>query len=157
MTAVPNQNNNVMCAVDVNDFDQEVIDMAAFFAKQLGNPLDIVHVTVMADPSRATPNAVGGSTEPLIADERLLQQIKTSVEGVEINHHHLSGLPSEKLLDFAASQQPPLLVMGTHGRRGMSRMLLGSVAEKVMRLASCPVLVMRRKQAGDAGSTRTAS
>ncbi len=142
--------NRIMCAIDVNDFDQEVIDVAAFFAKQLGAKLDLVHVTLMPDPARAAWPAYFGSPESLIEDNRRLREIGTSVQGVEINHHHLSGFPSEKLLDFVESQRPGLLVMGTHGRRGVSRMLLGSVASKVMREARCPVIVMRqRRQEGD--------
>lgn len=145
MTAEAN-GNNVMCAVDVNDFDQEVVDMAAYFASHTGRSLDLVHVTLMPDPSRAAWPAFMGSPESLISDARLLQNISTHVNGVEINHYQLSGFPSEKLLDFVASERPQLLVMGTHGRRGLSRVLLGSVAEKVMRLASCPVLVLRRRR-----------
>ncbi|MGI9518289.1 MAG: universal stress protein [Pirellulaceae bacterium] len=154
MTAAAN-GNNVMCAVDVNDFDQEVVDMAAYFASHTGRPLDLVHVTLMPDPSRAAWPAFMGSPDSLISDARLLEKISTHVKGVQINHHQLSGFPSEKLLDFVASQRPRLLVMGTHGRRGLSRVLLGSVAEKVMRHASCPVLVLRRgrdEQLSTAGS-----
>jgi nucleotide-binding universal stress UspA family protein len=56
------------------------------------------------------------------------------------------GPPHRKIVEFAADQDVDLIVMGTHGRTGLDRYLLGSVTEKVVRTASCPVLTVR---AGD--------
>jgi nucleotide-binding universal stress UspA family protein len=53
------------------------------------------------------------------------------------------GTPSQEILDTAKRYQVDLIVMGTHGRTGLPHILLGSVAEKVVRLAPCPVLVAR--------------
>jgi nucleotide-binding universal stress UspA family protein len=54
------------------------------------------------------------------------------------------GVPFQEILDTAKKQQVDLIIMGTHGRTGLQHMLLGSVAEKVVRLAPCPVLVVRQ-------------
>ena len=54
------------------------------------------------------------------------------------------GVPFQEILDTAKARQVDLIVMGTHGRTGLSHVLLGSVAEKVVRLAPCPVLVARQ-------------
>jgi nucleotide-binding universal stress UspA family protein len=53
------------------------------------------------------------------------------------------GVPFQAILETASSQQVDLIVMGTHGRTGLRYVLLGSVAEKVVHLAPCPVLVVR--------------
>lgn len=56
------------------------------------------------------------------------------------------GEPAERILALAKSLDADLIVVGTHGRRGVERLMLGSVAETVLRNAHCPVLVVREKQ-----------
>jgi nucleotide-binding universal stress UspA family protein len=61
--------------------------------------------------------------------------------------HRITDLsPATALTEYAAQERIDLILMGTHGRRGMSRMLLGSVAERVVREAPCPVLVVRHPE-----------
>ena len=146
----------VICAIDVNDFDQQVVDLAAGFAGQFGVDLDLVHVSLFPDPSNAAWPAYLGSPSVIIEDNRRFREVQSNVEGVLVVHHHLSGLPSEKILEFAAKREPLLLVLGTHGRRGLAR-ILGSTAATVLRHANCPVMVMRqgsnRRQLADSGAT----
>ena len=56
------------------------------------------------------------------------------------------GLVAPHIVDYAASQDIDLIVMGTHGRRGVAHLLMGSVAEHVVRIARCPVLTVRAEQ-----------
>jgi nucleotide-binding universal stress UspA family protein len=60
--------------------------------------------------------------------------------------HVRTEAPSEEIAQLASDLEADLVIVGTHGRRGLSRVLLGSVAERVVRLAPCPVLVVRPKQ-----------
>jgi len=144
--------NGVICAIDINEFDQQVIDLAGRFAKHFDVGLDIVHITVAPDPKDAAWPAYLGSSESVIRENRLLRQVECGVPGVPVQRHHLSGLPAGKLLEFVDHNQPRLLVMGTHGRRcGLAR-LLGSVATKILRHASCPVMILRQAQ-GDQNSS----
>lgn len=64
-------------------------------------------------------------------------------EGPRVFPHALTGDPAREIVRMAESVEADLIIVGTHGRRGIRRLLLGSVAEHVMRRASCPVLVMR--------------
>jgi universal stress protein A len=64
--------------------------------------------------------------------------------GVPVETLVLVGSPFSKIIDTAASQAADLIVMGTHGRTGIRHWMLGSVAERVVRLAPCPVLVTRQ-------------
>lgn len=59
--------------------------------------------------------------------------------------HSDTGDPAEKITKLAAKVNADIVVLGTHGRTGIKRLLIGSVAEKVVRLAGCPVLVVREK------------
>lgn len=138
------KNSNVICAIDVNDFDPGVVDVAANFAAQFGVGLDLLHVTPFPDPMNAAWPAYVGSPDPVIRDQQRLQEIDTDHLSIAVHRHHLSGAPADKILEFVQQNPPTLLVLGTHGRRGLGR-LLGSVAMKVLRRASCPVMVLRQK------------
>jgi nucleotide-binding universal stress UspA family protein len=58
----------------------------------------------------------------------------------------ISGSPADTIVEYAKSAKIDVIVIGTHGRRGMSHMLMGSVAERVVRLAPCPVLTVREHE-----------
>jgi nucleotide-binding universal stress UspA family protein len=137
--------NGIICAINVNDFDQDVVDLAATFAQQAHTDLDIVHVTLFPDPVHSSWPSYRVSPYALLDNDRLLQKVTTTVSGVPIHRHHLSGLPGEKILEFAGKNQPRLLVVGTHGRKGLAR-IFGSVAAKILRHARCPVMVVRQRQ-----------
>ena len=72
-------------------------------------------------------------------DERLAGLATKGVAGRQI---HADGRPDELILKLAQEESADLIVMGTHGRSGLSRLLLGSVAERVLRQASCPVMTV---------------
>jgi nucleotide-binding universal stress UspA family protein len=57
----------------------------------------------------------------------------------------ITGNPVEVILDQAKHQKTDLLIVGTHGRRGMKRLMLGSVAEAVVRRAACPVFIVKAR------------
>lgn len=69
---------------------------------------------------------------------------ETSESGLpEINFTVLSGDPGSTIAEFAKTKEAGLIVISSHGHTGLSRLLLGSVAERVVRLSPCPVLVLR--------------
>jgi len=72
-----------------------------------------------------------------------LETIRPSNPGIPVHHVFLEGDPATELVRFAADAGMDLIVMGTHGRTGVERILMGSVAEKVMRDAPCSVLVVK--------------
>jgi nucleotide-binding universal stress UspA family protein len=63
-----------------------------------------------------------------------------------VSRHTSVGRPFEEIVRFAKEHQIDLIVIGSHGRRGLSHLLLGSVAERVVRIAGCPVLTVRPDQ-----------
>jgi universal stress protein A len=137
--------SDVVCAIDVNDYDQQVIDLAAEFASHFRSNLKLLHVSFIPDPVKTPASSLFGTPSVLIEDHQKLTGIQTSVPNVNIQYHHLSGIPSQKILEFAEEVQPKMLVLGTHGRTGLKR-IFGSVAETVLRKAQCPVLVLRQTQ-----------
>jgi nucleotide-binding universal stress UspA family protein len=76
--------------------------------------------------------------------ERLEQFVKEkAVEGPKTSTHLLEGIPYLQIVEAAKGHQADLVVIGTHGRTGLSHMMLGSVAERVVRTSEVPVLTIR--------------
>ncbi len=75
-----------------------------------------------------------------VADKKLLE---AGPDGIKLFVHGRLGAPSKEIVELATEAEADMIVVGTHGRSGMNRLLLGSVAEKVVRHAPCPVLVAR--------------
>jgi len=120
--------------------------MAERFAAQL----HILHV--VPDPAMLVPDAavftvesMQAQSEKLVADaERMLQQIpEPSVVVQSITRAVRVGAAFMEIIEYAQSQQIDLIVIGTHGRSGFAHILMGSVAERVVRKAPCPVLSVK--------------
>ena len=88
-----------------------------------------------------------GVVEPA-ADEQLdrLESLVPSDPAVKYEHRLISGAPADALVKMAEQEHVDLIVMGTHGRTGLSRALMGSVAEHVVRHSPCPVLTFKQPQ-----------
>jgi nucleotide-binding universal stress UspA family protein len=72
-----------------------------------------------------------------------LSRIQPCRSGIQVVHELMQGDAVEKILNVATQLQVDLIVMGSHGRNGLSRLLMGSVAEAVVRQAPCPVLTVK--------------
>jgi nucleotide-binding universal stress UspA family protein len=73
----------------------------------------------------------------------MLEEVKPTDPSVPFTHRLTMGDPAGEIVRIAAEEGVDMIVLGTHGRSGISRMLMGSVAEGVVRRAPCPVLVYR--------------
>ncbi len=91
--------------------------------------------------------AAGGPTSSNEADRRhwrnQLEQIRPLNPGITVKHALLEGDPAAEIVRYAREAGTDMIVMGTHGRTGMDRLLMGSVAEKVLRDAACSVMVVK--------------
>lgn len=68
-------------------------------------------------------------------------------QGIKTSWRTATGIPFEEIVNIAAEERADMIVIGTHGRTGLNRVLLGSVAERAIRLAPCPVLTVRQPEA----------
>src|SRR5207245_1770930 len=99
-----------------------------------------------AYPYYAFPDAVNEMYWNLSehAGEQLREMVKTHAwNGTHPEVVVQTGMVADSILSFAAKQTVDLIVMGTHGRRGIDRLTMGSVTERVLRKAQCPVLAVR--------------
>jgi nucleotide-binding universal stress UspA family protein len=138
----------VCCPVDLSEGSRPALGQAAAIARACRGELLLLHVTsgagrsspeaLLAPPPRAAA-ATGTDAARLehweAEAERLAPGIVTTVE--------LGGVPAGEIVRFAREFGCDLLVLGTHGRTGLGHLILGSVAEAVIRAAPCPVLVVR--------------
>jgi len=143
----------VLVALDDSTLRQEVIRTAASFAHASpGRELHLVFVVEnLPSPVVIVPPPEGlGLTkgEILRAARTHLDEMAAAAREIfrgRIVEHLAAGVAWKEILQVAVDIEADLLVLGTHGRSGIKRLLLGSVAEAVVRGASCPVLVLRAK------------
>jgi nucleotide-binding universal stress UspA family protein len=135
--------------IDFSDYANQALDYAINLAGKLDARLTLFH----SIQSISLGGADMGVTLPYTYIQDLEAEIMQSMEsclarvtaaGLEGEIVVVHGVPFHEILETAKTQQVDLIVMGTHGRTGLQHMLLGSVAEKVVRLAPCPVLVARQ-------------
>jgi nucleotide-binding universal stress UspA family protein len=122
-----------------------VVEHAADLAASHGAEIHAVHVV---DTTRLTglPMETGweGITETLREEgEQALAAVERLVDGCPVRTAMLEGTPSRQIVEHAHDHDVDLVVMGTHDRGGINRLLLGSVAERVVRTANVPVLTLR--------------
>ena len=129
------------------------LDYAANLARTFGATLDVLHVWEAPSFAPRASGLVGlGAGEPSLdelirrnADDALYEFVEQARKrGISVRSSHTErGGPWHTIVEAAKSGRYDLIVVGTHGRTGLPRVLLGSVAENVVRHAHCPVLSVR--------------
>jgi nucleotide-binding universal stress UspA family protein len=141
--------HHVLVPIDFSPYAEQALDYAIALAPKLQARVTLLHVI--------QPPLVAGADMGVWPSPAFIEELETAItsdmEGYlarvtaaglagEIVVVH--GVPFQEILNTAKKRQVDLIIMGTHGRTGLSHVFLGSVAEKVLRLAPCPVLVARQ-------------
>lgn len=139
--------NLILCPVDFSDTATHALETAIELATRLNAKIHLVHVYQyptfsMPEADLATPIDMSLQND---YSERLKQQLEDlyknySDSGITINSTLTEGVPYVEIVQTAKKINADLIVIGTHGRTGLSHMLLGSVAERVVRSSNIPVL-----------------
>lgn len=134
----------ILCPVDFSDYSRLALDHAVAIARWYTSTITVLHVVATTVPgfepvplSDADRGRVLADLQRLIADE--------SAPGVPMEAMIREGRPEPEILSQAASMGADLLILGTHGRSGFERLMLGSVTERLLRKADCPVLTIPRR------------
>lgn len=135
----------ILVPIDLTDDCRATIEAAAALARGTGASLFIVYVEEMLVLTTKVgyPHAIPEGS--LFELDQALQRFIPPDRNVRYTHRLLTGPVAETILTFAEQEQIDLIVIGSHGRSGIRRMLLGSVAESVLRNAKCPVLVVKHR------------
>lgn len=139
----------ILFATDFSHCGDEAMAIATSLARDTGATIHIVHVE---EPPMAYGNGhmYYGKPGPTQAElSELLHKVVPTDPAVPNEHHLIMGDPATALVEFAEKNNVDAIVLGTHGRSGIFRLLMGSVAEHVVRHAKCPVVTVRHPRDTD--------
>jgi universal stress protein A len=137
--------DKILFPTDFSPASEHALRWATSLARDSGATISIIHV-------EEPPMAYGGGEMYVGFDDastkeelrRTLVQITPTDHNVAYDHKLLVGNPADAIVHEAEVENADLIVMGTHGRTGLTRLLMGSVAEAVVRRAKCPVLTVKQ-------------
>ncbi|WP_437318663.1 universal stress protein [Sorangium sp. So ce385] len=136
--------NVILVPVDFEAASMKAVELAKDLGARLGQKVVLLHVyqlPVYTYPGLEPALMPGFHAEVSAAASRAVQQLSARTGGLETALRE--GDPATEILAAAEEQRAAMIVMGTHGRRGISHLFLGSVAEQVIRKSSVPVLTVR--------------
>jgi nucleotide-binding universal stress UspA family protein len=142
----------ILVPIDFSAPSDAALDYARLLARRWGSELHVLHVT----GERLTPPHGSGAPD---AEPAAFRRIRDRLAGKDaprrLNIRVVErAAPADAILNYARSAEADLIVMGTHGRRGVAHVVMGSVAESVVRRAPCPVLTMQESPADAPSFTR---
>jgi len=144
---------HILCPVDFSTYSDHAMCYAAALAGKFGAELTLLHVVapvVAALPGEAAlQDMVQVRSEEIEAAcrERLEKTVgDLTAQGLQVQCRVLNGVPYLEIIRFARDSGTDLIVLGTHGRTGITQLLIGSVAERVVRKAPCPVLTVKNPE-----------
>jgi nucleotide-binding universal stress UspA family protein len=146
------QFRHILAPTDFSEYSKKAVVSALELARKFGAKLTILHVVELP------PYPVEGYVPPAVnatflddlerqATQDLAQLVPEAESGnVEVVRLVAVGSPYRKIIETAEAEQVDLIVMATAGRSGFSRLIMGSIAERVVRAATCPVLTIRPRE-----------
>jgi nucleotide-binding universal stress UspA family protein len=143
----------ILVPTDFSKFSKNALTYAVAFAEKFGAELYLLHV--VQDLALFVPEAI--TVAPPLAPpvEQFIEAARTALDRVMkdccppsilVHPEVVEGTPFHEIINAARDKDVDLIVMGTHGHAGLAHVLLGSVAEKVVRKAPCPVLTVRHPE-----------
>ena len=141
----------ILVPVDFSECSRAALDAAALLAERLGASIDVLHVWdtphyvgpefLMGEPIATGPPLQEAAISQ--AERQMDEFLSAFPQREQFRTRFASGKPYEAIIKLAADERYDAIVMGTHGRSGLRRLLAGSVTEKVVRTAPCPVITIR--------------
>jgi nucleotide-binding universal stress UspA family protein len=137
--------SRVLCAVDLHHDSRPLAQTAGSLARKLDAELTLLYVVAAGRPGEiiAPPERLQALVTEAGLPLRNLAALAAAALGKEVTVRVEHGQPASEILRVARETECDLLVLATHGRRGLGRALFGSVAESVVRSATCPVVTVR--------------
>lgn len=136
---------HILVPTDFGEPAQHALELAITLAQKFDCDLTLLHAVWIAMPVYPVATGVAFPTQQWSDAGR--QTLETAVEQLKKRHPRSEGVltssdPAEAIVETAKKRGADLIVMGTHGRHGLSRIFLGSVAEKTVRMSPIPVLTV---------------
>jgi universal stress protein A len=138
--------HRIVVPTDFSECAQEAWRVARRIASFAGSELVLAHVLAAAPQKEGLLLPEPGPTQEERLQKRAadsLDEWAATADGTTVRTAVKSGRPADEIVSLASDERADLIVMGTHGRGDITRLLLGSVADAVVRHAPCPVLLVR--------------
>jgi len=137
---------HILVPIDFGEASESAFDLALELATKFEAKVTLVHVTWLP-PYYYSAYAEGLAWPTDELDHMAKKQLDAAVASARVRYPNIEGAlaagePWERILETAKERAADLIVMGTHGRRGLTHLFLGSVAEKIVRLSPIPVLTV---------------
>lgn len=137
----------IVVPVDLEQHTQKLADFAIYIAKKMGADLSFIHVTefyASGDMMLGSPSLETINEERVIRAKEVMANL---IKDNKTKYENLSGIVYkgeivETIVKFAKEEQAGMVIIGTHGAKGLEKILLGSVAERVLKRVHCPTLTM---------------
>jgi nucleotide-binding universal stress UspA family protein len=135
----------ILVATDGSDRNKPAVAEALRIGRECGSEVYAVFVIESSTLESAVSGGVTGDALTMMQSEAAtaLARVKSKAAGVNLETVILEGKPSAEIVRYAREEKIDLIVIGTQGKKGIERFLLGSVAENVIRSAPCRVLVVK--------------
>jgi nucleotide-binding universal stress UspA family protein len=133
----------ILFTTDFSPASRAALEYATALARESGATLLILHVEELPLPYAGGEMYLAQSDYPNPEIRRMLEAVVPPDPSVACEHRLAMGVAAEDIVRTAKEEEADLIVMATHGRTGFKRVLLGSVAEAVMRHSPCPVLTLK--------------
>ena len=139
-----NKFKRIVVPTDFSDTAETAITLASGIADYYGSGLDLVNVVDATVYAYAGYPFASLSKELMAGAETSLNKVKVPAKSAKVSRYLLSGTPAREVVDHAKRHKADLIVIGTHGHGAVARFLLGSVADRVVHEADCPVIVTKK-------------
>lgn len=137
----------IVVPVDLEKHTQKLVDFAIYIAKKLDGHINFIHVTEFystGDMMLGSPSLENINMERVKHSKEVMENL---INDNKEKYENISGVVYkgevvETLVNYAAEEKAGMLIIGTHGAKGLEKILLGSVAERVLKRVHCPTLTM---------------
>jgi nucleotide-binding universal stress UspA family protein len=138
----------ILIATDGSEKNKSAVEEAVKIARACGSTVYAIYVMDESLMKSAIEVPIAEDLYRRIRDEgeKAVNRVKESAQGVNLETFILSGRPARVITEFAEQKAVDLIVVGTQGKSGIERFLLGSVADEVIRTADCPVLAIKSRK-----------
>ena len=137
----------ILLTTDFSDNSYCATEYACTFAEQFDCELHVLNIVADMPVGRAAPFVASHMEAERVAARESIQKVIGSdwEQGRTVIREVRQGIPNDEIIRYAKENAIDLIVMATHGRTGLGHVLIGSVAERVIRKATCPVLTVHPK------------
>jgi nucleotide-binding universal stress UspA family protein len=135
----------ILIATDGSERNKAAVEEGLRIGRACVSPVHAIYVADISTLESASPEVMIGDTWELVQreGEKALDRIRNMAGSVQLETVILEGKPATEIVKYAREQDIDLIVIGTQGKRGIERFLLGSVAESIIRSAPCKILVVK--------------